>query len=390
MKMSKERISVIHSHPIWLPQTATWMCTQIKYLPPTIDAHVVCEDTANLDQFNVPNIHCLSELSPVRSRVERYLRKYRLRPRWSYLRSVAKNVNAKIIHSHFGDIGWTNLAAIRGTSLKHVVTFYGYDVSYLPSTDRRWLFRYKELFLESDVFLCEGAHMASRLVALGCPPSKVRVHHLGINTETIRYCPRRWKQGERFRVLIAGSFREKKGIPDALEALGKIRDVVPLDITIIGDAGPEPRSQREKERVLNTINKTGLRLSTRLLGYQPHQTLISEAYRHHLFISPSVTASDGDSEGGAPVSLIEMMATGIPVVTTVHCDIPDVVRYGIDGWLVEEHDITGLTERIEWLLENEGNWGKFLEAGRAHVELEFNAAHQGRRLEKIYLELLGV
>ncbi len=69
------------------------------------------------------------------------------------------------------------------------------------------------------------------------------------------------------------------------------------------------------------------------MGYQPHSTLFAEAYRHHIFLSPSVTASTGDTEGGAPVSLIEMAATGMLIVSTTHCDIPEVIKHGVTGLL---------------------------------------------------------
>ena len=110
------------------------------------------------------------------------------------------------------------------------------------------------------------------------------------------------------RVLIAGSFREKKGIPYALEALGRLQQEIPLEITIIGDASE--RGEAEKLQILDTIKTHNLWPKTRMLGYQPHAILLEEAYRHHIFLSPSVTASDGDTEGGLPVSIIEMAATG--------------------------------------------------------------------------------
>src|SRR5690606_39794503 len=67
------------------------------------------------------------------------------------------------------------------------------------------------------------------------------------------------------------------------------------------------------------------------LGYQPWRALMDAAYRHHVFLSPSITASDGDTEGGAPVGLIEMAATGMPVISSRHADIPEVIEHGVGG-----------------------------------------------------------
>ena len=66
------------------------------------------------------------------------------------------------------------------SGIKHLVTFYGFDVNYLPQMDPSWSQRYQELFAQCDRVLCEGPHMAGCLVGLGCPESKVRVQHLGV------------------------------------------------------------------------------------------------------------------------------------------------------------------------------------------------------------------
>jgi colanic acid/amylovoran biosynthesis glycosyltransferase len=231
--------------------------------------------------------------------------------------------------------------------------------------------------------------MAQQLVELGCPNEKIKIYHLGIATEKIPYLPRMWHPGETLRVLIAASFREKKGIPYALEALALLKTDIHMEITIIGDANSEARSQKEKQRILEIIADKGLEPEVRLLGYQRHTVLLTEAYRSHVFLSPSITASDGDTEGGAPVTLAEMMATGMPVVSTNHCDIPEIVRYGIDDWLADERDVEGLTRRIRWLIENPEKWRRMLDIGRKHIEVNFNASRQGQQLKGIYQSLLG-
>jgi colanic acid/amylovoran biosynthesis glycosyltransferase len=246
--------------------------------------------------------------------------------------------------------------------------------------------RYRDLFAEVDCILCEGPHMAGCITALGCPEDKVRVHHLGVRLDDIPYCPRNWQPGTPLRVLIAGTFREKKGIPLALAALGRVRREFPIELTIIGDATSEPRSQAEKRRILSALDAEGLRPHTRLLGFRTHGELMQEAYDHQVFLSPSITARDGDTEGGAPVTILEMAASGMPVVSTRHCDIPQVLPPGTP--LADEGDVPGLVQRLYGLVENAGRWGRQLSATRDHVEQNFNAATQGKRLAEIYRECL--
>jgi colanic acid/amylovoran biosynthesis glycosyltransferase len=189
-------------------------------------------------------------------------------------------------------------------------------------------------------------------------------------------------------VLIAASFQEKKGIPYALEALGKIQSEVPLKITIIGDSNSESKSQAEKENILAVIEKYHLHTKVRMMGYQPHEILLKEAYRNHIFLSPSITASDGDTEGGAPVSIIEMAATGMPVVSTLHCDIPEVIQNGTTGFLAEERDVEKLLSHLRWLVGHPSRWLEILKAGRAHVEAKYDVGKQGRGLAENYKELV--
>jgi colanic acid/amylovoran biosynthesis glycosyltransferase len=167
-----------------------------------------------------------------------------------------------------------------------------------------------------------------------------------------------------------------------------MRGEVELEITVIGDEHGDPGTIREKGRILGAIARHGLGPATRLLGYQPYTVVMEEARRHHVFISPSVTASDGDSEGGAPVSLIEMGACGLMIVSTTHCDIPGVVLDGRTGLLAAERDVEGLVERLRWLVANRSAWSEMRAAGRAHVEAEFDARRQGERLAGVYRDVV--
>lgn len=386
--LDNAKIIIIHTYPVWLPQTQTWMYNQVFYLPEDLENHIVCERTENLEQFWLPNIHSLEQAPKWRYFWDKGLRKLRIRRHLGFLVEVAKRKRVNIVHSHFGNIGWINLEAVKQAGLKHLVTFYGLDVNFLPQSDPRWRKRYQKLFTQVDLILCEGSYMAQCIVNLGCPSEKVKVHHLGISIDKIAFKPRAWNRVEPLRILMAASFTEKKGIPYALEALGQLQHQVSLEITLIGDARNSPREQEEKRKILATIEKYNLQSKVRLLGYQPYSIFFEEAYRHHIFLSPSVSASDGDTEGGAPVSLIEMAATGMPIVSTTHCDIPEVIINGVTGLLAEERDVDGLVKHLQQLVTYPEQWQGMLEKGRKHVEAEYDAQRQGSRLATIYLNIV--
>jgi len=353
-----------------------------------VDAHVACERTENLDQFSVANIHSLANESSIRRTWDLSVRGLRIRHHLDYMVAVGRAVNAKILHSHFGNIAWANLGVARKLDVRHVATFYGLDVSWLPTQHRVWRSRYRRLFDEADLILCEGSHMASSIVGLGCPREKIRIQHLGVDVGRIEFRPRQWASGEILRVLIAASFREKKGIPYAIEALGQVHRRSSVALTIIGDAGDDAESQVEKRRILAAIDRSGLSANTVLLGYQPHEILLREAYLHHIFLQPSITASNGDTEGGAPVSIIEMLATGMPVISTEHCDIPEVMGRGLHALLAKERDVTGLVNIIQDLMEAPARWSDIASVGRSRVNAEYDRLTQAKRLVGHYINLL--
>jgi len=383
------KIKVVHSRIEWLRQTETWLYTQVIHLDDSVESHIICKRVQNLDQFQVNNIHQLPDPSFFfENFYEKVLKRLKIhtysRP---FLRKLRK-IQPSILHSHFGNEGWRDMPTAKKARVKHIVTFYGYDLGRLPCEYPFWKKRYRELFQHIDLVLCEGPFMAQSIINLGCPDNKVIVHHLGIPVNEIAFKPRVWKKDQLLRVLIAASFREKKGIPYALEALGKIQNIVPLEITIIGDTDGQPKSQAEKKKIVQSIKNNNLGSITRLLGYQPHNVLLQEAYTHHIFLSPSVTASDGDTEGGAPIALLEMAATGLPLVSTKHCDIPEVILDGETGFLAEERDVQELVHKLRWFIESRDSWTPFLEKSRKHIEKEYNAEIQGIKLAAIYKEVL--
>ncbi|MET0028881.1 MAG: glycosyltransferase [Candidatus Thiodiazotropha sp.] len=382
-------LTVIHQCSVWLELTQTWLYNLVRYLPDGIDNHIVCRRAKNLEYFPSGKVHALKRddfSTYLLQRAATLVGNKRSNP---YLDRKIREYKPAILHSHFGNNGWKALPTCERHNLRHFVSFYGQDVSKLPRQNPAWLKRYNELF-ESPLtrFLCEGKFMAQSLVKMGCDPTRIHVHHLGVEITNIPYRPRSWIPGEPLKVLLAASFREKKGLPYALQALARLKEKITVTITIIGDAGKGKANQEEKHKIIEVIKQHNLGSVTRLLGYQPQSVLWREAEQHHLFLSPSVTAADGDSEGGAPVALIEMAASGMPIVSSRHCDIPDVIREGETGWLAEERDVESIVAAIEQWIGNPNGWSEMLDAGRAHVEQNYDAQNQGQKLAQHYRENL--
>lgn len=341
---------------------------------------VLTQEARNLDQFPVAEIHTAEAYGPLRSLANRCGR--RLTGQYPFYAGLLRRFGARLIHAHFGYQGCRCLGAARAAGLPLLTTFYGADAT---SYARRpeWQRRYRRLFDCGALFLAEGTALARRLEEAGAPPDRVRLHHLGVDAATLPFCER--APTDRVQVLICAPFRQKKGIPDGIRALGRAAAAVPeveVRLVLIGD-GPEA------DLIRAALAESGLQERAELRGFQPYSRVVEELARSHLVLQPSRTALDGDSEGGAPVILLDAQATGAPVVSTRHADIPEYVVDGESGLLADEGDVDGLAQRLRHLLTHQDLWPAMGRRGRRHVEEHYDARRQTHRLEEIYDEVTG-
>jgi len=384
-------IRVVHAVNQWLGPSETWLYNQIACLPADrVQARVVANSrhpTTPASFTDVP----VSAFSDQTLRYALYRARNRLRPRPvrnNLLETCLRSKDVGVVHSHFGPAGWATARLTPRDGPRQVVTFYGYDVNWLPTRTPEWRDRYRELFARVDVVLCEGQAMAASIEALGCPRAKLRVHHLGVDTDAIAFRPRSYRAGEPLRLLIAARFHEKKGIPDGLRAIGRVRaNHAALSVTIVGDRDDSPESAAEERRIEAAIAEADLEDAVSFTGMRSASELSELAYDHHVFVSPSRTARDGDTEGGAPVSIIEMAASGMPVVSTTHCDIPAVLGTPNRALLTPEADAEGLYRQLEELLEL-SEWVSLAKANRHHIEREYDLLRQSEQLADLYTELV--
>lgn len=286
-----------------------------------------------------------------------------------------------IVHAQFGTQGYQAwfLQQMLHPRPKLVVMFRGHDISsYLQTVGDGF---YDKLFAAADTCLTNCEFFRQRVIQLGCPPEKVAVHYSGLDVEKFTYRPRRISPGETVRLITTGRLVEKKGIEYAIRAIAHIAPQYPqLQYTIVGD-GPL-RSTFEA-----LIADLHLEDTVQLVGWQSEETLIHYLDQAHLFIAPSVTAANGNQD--APINVLkEAMALGLPVLSTNHGGIPELVQGGVSGYLVPERDAAALAERLGWLLAEPDRWPEMGQAGRAAVEKTFNLTALNDLLVARYQALL--
>ena len=281
-----------------------------------------------------------------------------------------------VIHCQFGPYGvfcaqLKQLGIIRGRLL---TSFHGYDMSqHLQKVGNHY---YDNLFQVGDQFLPISDHWRSKLIKLGCPAEKITVHRMGINTHTYAFRGGQSDYIERVQIMSIGRLVEKKGIEFAIRAVAKARERCPVKYYVVGD-GPL------REELGALVDSLDLNQHVTFLGWQSQEQIRALMRRSNLLVAPSVTARDGDQEG-IPMVLMEAMASGLPVVSTYHSGIPELVRDGHSGRLVPERDVEGLSEAIVELALDRHLRECMAAEGRKQVEEQFNLHRLNDRLVDIY------
>lgn len=245
-----------------------------------------------------------------------------------------------VVHAHFGSVGMGILRETRALRLPLITSFYGYEVGTIPR-EPGGLARLQALFNGGTAFTAEGPALARRMMELGARPESVKLLPLCLPAWAMARPERAvdWRAPE-LRLLQVARFAEKKGIDLTLRALGSARRRgVPATLTLVGDGDQRP----ELERI---AAEQGLGDAVSWLGFRPYDELPGFLSRSHVFIQPSRTAAGGDTEGGHPTTLIEAQAQGVPVIGSLHADIPFAVRHGETGLLAPENDVEAVADAI--------------------------------------------
>jgi colanic acid/amylovoran biosynthesis glycosyltransferase len=143
----------------------------------------------------------------------------------------------------------------------------------------------------------------------------------------------------------------------------------------------------ERSSIKRLISALKLKKQVSLKGLVAHHQLAQLLQEADLFCLPSLTTKDGNQEG-IPNAIKEALATGLPVVSTRHGGIPELVTDGREGLLVPEKKVSQLAEKIMYLMENPTLRQELGRNGREKVERYFDSAKQVRRLEEIYSRLI--
>ncbi|HDP7611026.1 TPA: colanic acid biosynthesis glycosyltransferase WcaL [Escherichia coli] len=290
---------------------------------------------------------------------------------------VAKPLHADVFIAHFGPAGVTaaklrELGVIRG---KIATIFHGIDISSREVLNH-YTPEYQQLFRRGDLMLPISDLWAGRLQKMGCPREKIAVSRMGV--DMTRFSPRPVKApATPLEIISVARLTEKKGLHVAIEACRQLKEQgVAFRYRILG-IGPWER------RLRTLIEQYQLEDVIEMPGFKPSHEVKAMLDDADVFLLPSVTGADGDMEG-IPVALMEAMAVGIPVVSTLHSGIPELVEADKSGWLVPENDARALAQRLAAFSQlDTDELAPVVKRAREKVEHDFNQQVINRELASL-------
>ncbi|ENG42726.1 colanic acid biosynthesis glycosyltransferase WcaL [Escherichia coli p0305293.11] len=290
---------------------------------------------------------------------------------------VAIPFYADVFIAHFGPAGETaaklrELGVIRG---KIATIFHGIDISSREVLNH-YTPEYQQLFRRGDLMLPISDLWAGRLQKMGCPREKIAVSRMGV--DMTRFSPRPVKApATPLEIISVARLTEKKGLHVAIEACRQLKEQgVAFRYRILG-IGPWER------RLRTLIEQYQLEDVIEMPGFKPSHEVKAMLDDADVFLLPSVTGADGDMEG-IPVALMEAMAVGIPVVSTLHSGIPELVEADKTGWLVPENDARALAQRLAAFSQlDTDELTTVVKRAREKVEHDFNQQVINRELASL-------
>jgi glycosyltransferase involved in cell wall biosynthesis len=307
------------------------------------------------------------------------------------LARLIRKERPQILHTHTAKAGTVGRVAalLAGSRRPPIIvhTFHGHVLRgyFGPLRSRFFGLLERWLATETTALIAVSPQVRDDLVALGvAPKERFVVIRLGIELDERvaaestngRADNRRYLgiPGDRFAVGWIGRMTAVKRTDDILVAFKRLRDSgVDAVLCLVGDGPDRPELERR-------AHELGVVRDTVFLGYQEDVAPFYSAF--DALILPS-------SNEGTPVSAIEALAAGRPVVATRVGGVPDVVRDGEDGFLVEPGDTSELANRLEQLARDPALRERMGKQGRERVLPRYAVNRLVEDVDELYQSLLS-
>ncbi|HCS62602.1 MAG TPA: colanic acid biosynthesis glycosyl transferase [Cellvibrio sp.] len=299
--------------------------------------------------------------------------------------NTLKDINADLVHAHFGTSAIDIWPYAKALNLPMLVTLHGFDISIYKEwwesgkrgrRKRKYPQQLLQLALEPNVhFLAVSSAIKERAIQFGIPADKITVSYIGVNSED--FTPGSIPILERKnRILYVGRLVEKKGAKYLIEAFAKVKKTIPdAELVIVGKGGME-------EQLLSQVKQLNLADVT-FTGALTSAQVKEQIDNCKIFCLPSITANSGDAEG-LPISILEAQASGVFVVSSSSGGVGDNLIDRETCFTFAEKDSNALTSILTDILDTPENYLGIINNQQELIKSKFQIRNCALELEKLY------
>ncbi len=287
---------------------------------------------------------------------------------------ILKKERIKVALAEYGPVGAAVSEACKEAGVPLVVHFHGFD-AYAYDTIRKYKKSYKKMFVNVAGVVAVSEEMKRELMGLGAEEEKLKLIPCGVNLNLFSEI----EASENEPIFIAvGRFTPKKAPDLTIKAFNiVVKEYPDARLLMVGEG-----SLLEQSRKL--VEELGISDKVEFLGSQPHNKVAEYMGKSRVFVQHSLRPKSGDSEG-SPVAIIEASARALPVVSTKHAGIPEIIVDGETGFLVDEGDYEKMGFFMKKFLEEPQLASQMGHKGRKHIMENYASEKQLRKLKDFLL-----
>jgi glycosyltransferase involved in cell wall biosynthesis len=290
------------------------------------------------------------------------------------LRGFLKKHKIQVVLAEYGHIGALIYEACAGLDIPLVVHFHGNDASHGPTLQLLQK-EYSKMFAYAFSIISVSRAMTERLRNIGAPADKIIYNCYGVDTSLFHESDEKWEVPT---FIAVGRFVEKKAAHLTIMAFARAKEKFPrIRLVMVGD-GPLLEVCKQLAKALQ------IEESVEFAGIKPPEEISSFVSRSLAFVQHSVVAGDGSAEG-TPLAILEAGACGVPVISTRHEGIKDVVVENETGILVDEFDVEGMAEAMKHLAADPSLAREMGKKARSHINRNYSLSRHIEELTKIII-----
>lgn len=264
-----------------------------------------------------------------------------------------------LVFAEYGGTGEKIAPVCEELKLPLIVHFHGYDSSRFDQLKKHQ--NYQAVFRYATSVIVVSKKMFQDLLALGCPREKLICNVYGPREEFFEVVPKFVTQD----FISVGRFVDKKAPYYLILSFVEVVQKMPQARLIMAGDGNLINTCK------NLVKYYGLEDRILFVGVISSGQFIKYLKNSIAYVQHSITAEDGDAEG-TPVTVLEASAAGLPVISTYHAGIPDIVIHGKTGLLVQEHDVKGMANAMIAVLEDPSLARKMGNEGKKRINMNFS------------------